>query len=305
MGIADWSVPFKLRSAPYTDDPIPGSVAPVELPINSVITFPTGDLVVYRLRPDGCKLTNVVRETKDYVPQADGAILHRRFVGGMEMELVIQMWQPNDKIACDHILQEMVDTLEGYLYGLLNAGDNEGRIAWAPTGGASGAPGSNGYRMLDDLRLLSFPAESQAPGAPFEIQVTVDCDRPYAQDETQLAPAVPGVVTNYGNRPTFPVWSIQGPLSSFFLVNTDNNDTFWYDGTLPPAAGNIAAGEFVEVDTFRNTVTKIVGGVPTMNLKPYVQMLDSEFFTLPPGDSTITISPAPGASTALINAAWQ
>lgn len=297
MAVGDWSVPFKLTSKVYTNYPIPGSVAPDPLPINSVVTLLGGDQVVYRLRSDACSLTNVVRQTKDYMPQADGAILHRRFVGGMEMALTFQLWQVNDRIACDAVLQEMIDTLDGYLYGLLNAGDNEGRIAWAPVGGASGAPGSNGYRMLEDIRLLSYPTETQAPGAPYEIAVTIDCARPYAEDETQLQPAVPGVVVNYGNRTTYPVWQIYA--SSFTLTNTTTGDVLQFDDSQPgcPSVG----GGYVEINTFRNTAYLNGSGA---NLKPGIVMVNSDFFPLPPGSNTITCPGAGGGSLCLVNAAW-
>ena len=150
MGVSNWGLPFYLTSKVYTDDPEPDTEAPDPLPINQVFTLRGGEQVKYLLRPDGCSLTNSVRETKDFIPQADGAILHRRFTAGMEMQLTIQMWETSEQIACDAVLQQMLDTLNGYLYGLINAGDNQGRIAWLP------AQGWN-IRMLDDIRLLSYP----------------------------------------------------------------------------------------------------------------------------------------------------
>jgi hypothetical protein len=300
MAIADWTVPFRLTSTPYTDHPIPATTAPNPLPINTATTLVGGESVIYRLKPDGCSMTNVVRETKDYVPQADGAILHHRFVGGMEAQLTFQMWQNDSKIACDHILQEMVDTLEGYLYGLINAGDNEGRLTWAPVGGASGAPGSNGYRMMEDIRLLSYPVESQAPGAPLEVVVTIDCERPYCEDETQLSPAVPGTVVNYGNRPTYPVYKIYGNYTSFTLKNTTTGEQFAYDGALPGAMA-VGPGDYMEIDTFHNTLYLNGAGA---NLKPGVVMVDSDFSPLVPGNNVITCPGVGAASIALVNAAW-
>jgi hypothetical protein len=295
MAVGDWSVPFLLTSTVYTNNPIPASVAPNPLPINSVVTFPGGDLVFYRLRPDACTLTNVVRQTKDYVPQADGAILHRRFTGGMEMQLTVQLWQSNDRIACDAILQEMIDTFNGYLYGLLNAPDNAGRISWTPVG--------QSVRMLDDIRLLSYPVESQSPGAPFEITCTIDTYYPYAENLTQLSPSIPGTVVNYGNRPTYPVWKVYGPYTGFTLANSTTGDTFTYDGTLPGAAG-VGALSYMEIDTFRNTLYLNGSGA---NLKPGVVMVDSDFSPLLPGNNVIAITytgGAGGASVGLINAAW-
>lgn len=302
MPIADWTVPFTLVSTPYTNYPTPGGVSVNPLPINTVVTFPSGT-GYYFLRSDGCSLSNTVRQTKDYVPQADGAILHRRFTGGMEMNLAIQLWQNTTDIACDELLQEMLDTLMGYLYGLINAGDNQGRIRWAPVGGTSTNPSSNGIRMLDDIRLLSYPTSSQERGGPVEVSVIVDCARPYAEDETQLNPTVPtDPIINYGNRPTFPVWQIYSPLTNlqFTLTNTTNGDSFTFDDTLP-GCPNVGIGNYIEIDTFRNTVYKNGSGA---NMKPGIDMTNSDFFTIPPGTHTITCPGVSASSKCLINAAW-
>lgn len=301
MPIADWAVPFLLTSKVYTNAPEPGGVAPDPLPINALVTFPGGDQGIYYLRPDGCTLTNSVRQTKDNVPQEDGAILHRRFLAGMEMNLAIQLWDNENQIACDDLLQDMHDTLMGYLYGLLNADDNEGRISWTPVGQSA--------RMLDDIRLLTYPTESQTPGGPYEIGVSVDCALPYSENLTQLAPAVPGTVINLGNRPTYPVWQIYngtGANLAFTLTNTTTGDKFTFNDALPGCA-DIAAGEYVEIDTFRNSVTKVAGAVLT-NVAAGVQMVDSDFFLIPPGSNTITCVASTGSigasSKALINASW-
>jgi hypothetical protein len=297
LPIADWTVPFDLRSLVYTNNHEPGGTFTDPLPINTVATFPSGT-GFYLLREDGCSLANQVRSTKDFVPQEDGAILHRRFTGGMEMTLAIQMWQNKSKIACDELLQEMKDTLMGYLYGLLNAGDNDGRIRWAPTGGTSGAPGSNGYRMLDDIRLLTYPAETHQPGSPYEIGVTIDCDLPYAQDETQLTVSLSGAVINYGNRPAYPVWQITA--DAFTLTNTTTNESFSFDDGLPgcPPVG----GGYVEIDTFHNSATIVNVGPVYDNAAAGIDMTGSDFFLIVPGSNAITLNAGSGAC--LINAAW-
>lgn len=289
MGVTDWTTQFNLLSTDYTDFPIPGSVAPSPLPINVPITFAGGELGIYHLRPDACKLSNTVRETKEFVPQGDGAILHRRFTGGMEMGLTVQMWQPNDQIACGAILQTMVDTLEGYLYGLLNAGDDEGRLTWTPAGQLQ--------RMMQDIRLLTYWEEAQAPGAAFEVSFSIDCARPYTENAAQLSPAVPGTVVNPGNRPAFPVWKIFS--GAFTLTNVTTGQVLQFNDAQPgcPSVG----GGYVEINTFRNTVYLNGSGA---NLKPGIVMVNSDFFTLVPGNNVITCPGAGGGSVCLVNAAW-
>lgn len=303
---ADWTVPFSLRSKVYTNNPTPLGVDDDPIALNEAVTFLNGT-GYYLLRQDGCSLTNQVRSQKEFVPQEDGAILHGRFTGGMEMTLAIQMWQNASNFACDDLLQEMVDTLEGYLYGLLNAGDNEGRITWEPSGGSSNVPGSNGRRMLDDIRLLTYPTGSQAPGQAYELGVTIDCELPYTEDETQLSVNLTDgsvAVTNYGNRPTYPVYRLDGAgWSTQTLTNTTTGDIFTYDDTLP-GAPNIGPGEWLEIDTFRNTVTKGPAAPTLTNAAAGIIMEESVFGPLLPGVNLIELFVVGSTGTALVNGAW-
>ena len=301
MPLADWTVPFELTSAPYA--------AATTLSFNTPVVFTSGTGTFF-LRGDGCGLNNQVRQTKEFVPQEDGAILHRRFLGGMEMSLAVQLWQDTETIACDTLQKEMLDTLMGYAYGLLNAGDNQGRISWMPSGGSSTASTS---RMLDDLRLLSYPVESQQPGSPYEVSFTVDCALPYAEDLTPLNPGISGgggTVVNYGNRSSYPVWQVyngSGAHLAFTLTNTLTGDSFSFDDTLPGCA-DIASGEYVEIDTFRNSATKVAAGPVLSNVAAGVVMTTSDFFLIPPGSNTITLVASTGSiggsSQCLINSAW-
>jgi hypothetical protein len=303
MPLADWTVPFTLTSTPYTS---------TLLSLNTPTVLASGDSSIFYLRPDGCQLNATVRQTKDNVPQADGSILHRRFMTGMEMNLVVQMWQDNDKIACDSLLEEMLDLFMGYAYGLLNAGDNEGRISWAPTFGSSVSSTS---RMLEDIRLLSYPVETQQPGSPYEVALTVDSVWPYAADLTQLSPSLSGgsgTVLNLGNRPTYPVWKIYGPYDAFVLTDTSvtPNAIIRWDQTLPGAGAALTNAEYIEIDTFRNSVTKVAAGPVLSNVAAGIDMTASEFFTISPGSHSITVSYTSGnatnnnSSVALINAAF-
>jgi len=303
MPLADWTVPFTLTSSVYSA---------TGLSINTSVLLPSGDRGTFFFRPDGCQLNATVRQTKDNVPQADGSILHRRFMTGMEMQLVVQMWEDNDKIACDSLLEEMLDVFMGYVYGLLNAGDNEGRMTWVPTNGSSVSSTS---RMLEDIRLLSYPVESQQGGSPYEVALTVDSVWPYAADFTQLAPSLSGgsgTVINRGNRPSYPVWQIYGPYDAFVLTDTSvtPNAIIRWDQTLPGAGAALTNAEYIEIDTFRNSVTKVAAGPVLSNVAAGIDMTASEFFTISPGSHAITVSYTSGnvtnnnSSKALINAAW-
>ncbi len=294
MPIADWSVPFSLLSAPYA--------ASTELPINTPITTFANGTGIYLLRPDACHLRNGVRAVKENVPQEDGSILHRRFLTGSEMDLTVQFWQTRNVIACDELLQEMSDTFMGYAYGLLNAGDNEGRVLWTPAGGSSPLPSTR--RMLDDLRLFTYPVESISANQPYELSLTVDCDLPYSQDETQDDPAIPGTIANYGNRPTFPVMKLYGTFTGVLVTNTSTGAIWQWDGTLPNAGGAINSPHYIEVNTFHNTAYLDSN---QDNLLAGVIQTTSDFFSLIPGNNVITVAytgGAGGASLMLTNGAW-
>lgn len=300
MPITDWTVPFDLTSWVWTD----GVDTP--LPLNQAVTFTNG-VGVYRLKMDACSLTNVVRQTKDFVPQGQGAILHRRWVGGMEMLLTVQMWELGDKIACDALLQEMCDEISGYLFGLLNAVDNEGRISWNPVGGSSAISTS---RMLDNLRLLSYPSVSQGPGAPLEMAFSVDTEYPYAEDLTQtrtpIADGTTVVITNLGTEPTFPVFQVNrlnnvtDPVacSVFTIQNLTTGENFLWIGNVP-GSQQISGGSYGEIDSFGNTMFEDGNGA---NLTPGIDFVSSEFPVLEPGANSITISGAD--MDVLWNSAW-
>jgi hypothetical protein len=300
MPITDWTVPFDLTSWVWTD------AVDTPLPLNQEVTFTNG-VGVYRLRMDACALNNVVRQTKDFVPQGQGAILHRRWVGGMEMSLTVQMWERGDKIACDELLQEMTDELSGYLFGLLNAVDNEGRIAWTPVGGSSTI---STRRMLDNLRLLSYPTTSQSPGAPFEMVFSLDTEYPYALDLTQTTtPVADGatvVITNLGTEPTYPVFKVNqlatvvDPVacSVFTIQNLTTGQNFFWLGNVP-GSQQIPGLSYAEIDTFGETMFMNGNGA---NLTPGIDFVYTEFPFLEPGANSITISGTD--MDVLWNSAW-
>jgi hypothetical protein len=316
MPIPDWTVPFWLRSYVYASDPTPGGVADDSpgLPINQTIADFEGEgQGIYLLRQEGCSLVNGgVRMTKEHVPQGDGDILHRRFVSGSEITLAVQMWQTTNKPACDELLQVMSDTLMGYAYGLLNAGDNEGRVIWTPAGEAT--------RMLDDCQLLSYPVSSQSAREAYELVFSLDSPWPYAMDSVQdpadnlpnLSTAASSIV-NGGNRSSYPVILLYGDLSGTDLqtvTNVTTGEFFQYD-CAQPGSPNIDVGgnEWLEIDMFKNTVYKVVstgGGAPftLSNAEAGIVMDTSTFFTLAPGTNNVVLTLGSSTGKCLSNSAW-
>ena len=282
MPLADWTVPFELTSALFDPNPLP-------------INTDTGS-GIYLLRPEGCSLGPTVRATKEDIPQASGSILHDRYLTGTEMTLAVQLWGTINQPACDtpDLQQEMLDTFMGYAAHLLNAGDNEGRISWAPSGTSE--------RMLDDIRLLSYPTGELLEGV-LELTMTIDTRFPYSMELTELQAPLDAseIVMNIGNLPTYPVFQLDGPFSTLILANTTTGAQWTYDAALPGAA-SVGPTDYIEIDTFRNTAYLNGNGA---NMKAGIDPLTAEFFPLAVGANTLTLSgDGPLTGLALVNGAY-
>lgn len=263
-------------------------------PYSGTLVFNVQSDRLYLLDQQGCEFNITVRSTKDNVPQADGSILHHRFLTGVEMVLTIQLWESQDRVACDDLLASMLDEISGSFRSLLNAGDNEGRLAWEIDGGNT--------RMLDDCRLLVYP-EVRMTEALTIVTVTIDSKYPYAEDLTQVATLIEAgdtvTITNDGTAEYFPVFQINrlypaaagaSPVSSFVIANNTSGQQISYDGAFP-GASSISANRFAEIDCFSNTIyesTSPVGPGDGANLKAGVDELNSEYFSLLTGDNEIT-----------------
>lgn len=92
-------------------------------------------------------------------------------------------------------------------------------------------------------------------------------------------------VTNGGHVASKPTWTLVGPLTSFQAIRP-------VDGAKLQYGAAIAAGTTVTIDTTRNTITdqdgnNLFGGLVGA----------PKFFTIPPGQTTLTVS-ADGATSA-------
>ncbi len=192
-------------------------------------------------------------------------------------------------LACESsLLTQMLDDLTGALRSLLNAGDNQGRLAWEVDGGNE--------RMLDDVRLLVYPVFT--PGPPPSVTFTIDSQYPYAQDlnqtRTPVADGVPVIVDNTGSADYQPVFLVNqlngvvdsGAVHTFTIQNLTTGEQFVYDDSLPGASPISAGGHYAEINTFANTIFLDGDGA---NLKAGVDELNSEYLSLPIGSSVIQI----------------
>lgn len=238
---------------------------------------------IYLLDRSGCSFDIQVRSTTDNVPQADGSILHHRFLTGTQMKLAFVLGETTEIPACDETLELMLQELTGAFRSLLNAGDNAGRLAWDVPGGS--------IRMLDDVRLAVYP-EFDAGGALPTVTVTIDSQYPYAQNLTQESDSITDgnttTLDNNGTADYFPVFQVQGATSGFTLENLTTGVQFVYDANLPGAVA-IGGGDYAEIDTFRNTIFLNGNGA---NLKAGVDQLNSDYWALVVGENDVTITGA-------------
>ncbi len=262
-------------------------------PYNGTLTFneQTGS-GIYLLIQEGCNFQIDVRSTTDNVPQADGSIPHTRFLTGTQMQLTVQLWETLNEIACEgELLVAMLDDLSGAVRSLLNAGDNEGRLAWEIDGGNE--------RMLDDVRLLVYPTFT--PGPPPTVTFTIDSQYPYAQDlnqtRTGVADGATVTITNTGSADYMPVFLVNqlngvvdgSAVNDFTIENVTTGERFVYSSSLPGADPISAGGHYAEINTFTNTIYEDGDGA---NLKAGVDQLLSEYFALQIGANDITIDGA-------------
>lgn len=273
--VIDWSLPFTLET-PFAD-----------------LDFNASDGIGMKLVPELCVARYSVRSTKDNVPQGDGSELHFRFKTGYEIGMTAELWATKDLIACDTDITTLGEALDGALSSLLNPPDQAGRLKWAPSGTGT-MPGA---RMFDDLALLESPVATMQAGGAIRVQWVLDTQWPYAIDQAEQDIDVNGtvVIGMEGTADYYPVIKVfagGSPLSNFIISNVTQGKALSYDGTAIPT------GEYLEIDTFKNTA--FLNGDQANYLNGFDPEL-TDFFTLSPGDNQIDTN---CQTTFLTNNAW-
>lgn len=246
-----------------------------------------------------------IRAEKFGIPQADGSYLRRRFTDGYVIKMACEFWTKETASACattSPSSREMNDNLNRHLRSILNGG---GRLRWTPTGA--------GARILDDLWLLDGPHIVEGDGFT-GAQFTLDTRFPYAIDFTQtLTDFAEGgdthLLDNTGTAPFYPVWKIYAGASPGKYVKitrqaADPADdlSIVFDSTLATPDLTIPAGQYVEIDTFRETAYLNGDGA---NYKAAIDVQASDFFALQVGDNTI-VTTGDGSDTVLeVECLWQ
>lgn len=290
LSVSKWEVPFTLSAFGET------------LQLNDAVTLPgSGDTVHYLLNPAECEALIPIRVQDDNVPQGDGEQTHERFYQGYLMTLAIQMWETDNKPACDALLQEASDELMLFVRRFTNqptpiATSQDNRVFWTPDGAGD-------RRMIRRCVLneaLTWTLNDGIVQANFQVKSMY----PYAWNSTEIPTDIPSgsddVLTNGGTADFWPVFRVFGPVDAFTIINQDaldaegNEMKIVYDGTAIPG------GSYGEIDTFRNTM--YLNGDQN-NLKGSLSMADTDFFPLIVGDNTLTYTSSDPSSSLRI--LWQ
>jgi len=262
MPIPNWNMPATLASV-YGD---------LALNANS------GDR--YLLVDAECDEWQDVRAELQNIPTADGSLIQERFLTGTRLKLVISLWVDEDP-ACNEDLVRMSDTLAQHAGSMVKAAFS-GRFLWTPDGHPT--------RLIQYMQLTERMTWSQAQR---DIRATLlfDSPFPYAIDFTQEDDTTSGsiVLNNTGNTPFYPVFKVTGG-GAFTLSNDTTGFAIVYTGSY---------SGYAEIDTFRNTIYENGNGA---NLKDGLDVENSDFFSLVPGNNVISISG--GTVEILWQAAW-
>lgn len=262
MPVANWNVPATLASV-YGD-----------LALNQA----TGHR--YLLVNAECDMWQDTRIQQLNIPQGDGSLVQERFWTGTRLKLVVSLWADDD-VACESDLTAMTDTLAKWAGSMLKAAWS-GRFLWEPEGAA--------IRLLDYMQLTQR-MQWDYSNADVRAVLLFDSPFPYAMDYTQQSTSTSGgmVLNNTGNTTFFPVFKVTGG-GAFTLSNDTIGQSIVYTGGY---------SGYAEIDTFRNTIYENGNGA---NLKDGLDVENSDFFGLVPGNNVISISG--GTVEALWQAAW-
>ena len=286
MSIVEWG-----RAGPGLP-PIPFDLITVEgtLELNRC----DGSEPYYMLIPESCLAISENRVTKDNIPQKDGSILHKRFRTGYTVALTIQYWESPSQPACGGTLVDMHDVMMRHLRAMLN---ESGRLIWEPT--------DHDARFFDEMRWLK-EVTTDVQAAFVQVSFALDSPFPYAldfeQSSTVIADGTIGTtLDNTGSAPMYPVIRVDGPTDSFVIRNETTDEEIIYDSSFP-GAQPIGAGDYAEIDTFKDTIYE--NGDQT-NLKPGIDIEDSDFFALEVGPNQITIQGDGSNPTPTVTFLWQ
>jgi hypothetical protein len=308
--ILEWDIPFMLIPSVGLAGTSPGLPG---LPFNDQAYWESTALGIFQLDPAKCQAGAARRITRNNIAQADGEITHRKFKTGFVIELNAILYERIGSgaiPACGGTLRQMGDMLSEYLEATAN---NDAQLLFWPSRWPATGPIPL-PRMMDMARAMG-PSGNDSSGSSFVSVVTekdpegpqVDVtfaflsplpyltdfmDYPTTPDATVTWASGAQTVPNDGNTDYYPTVRVWGPADGFELVNysilddAGNPLTLVYDDTLPGAIP-IASGNYLEIDTFRNSAQIHLPGGGTDNGLPGIDVRQTDYWTLAPGNNDI------------------
>lgn len=291
----DWDIAYDLNTPQGTFQFNQATTSP----------FTSDGNYLYLLDHEKCSATpGPLRLTIDPIPQADGSIIPPSFKSGYQLRLSVQLWvQDGDGAdarspACCADKQVMWDTLLMHMNALMNPSvadlyGGNARLLWTPCDYVDG-------RLLDHIRLTEWPTVADE-GNVSVVTLTLGTEFPYSIDAVENQNYLDWVAFNGGSSvmyPVFRVFATGAPVGSFTITNMTTGESISYDEGYP-GANFIPAGQFVEINTFRNTVYLNGSGA---NYKPGINVAASDFFPLQLGENDITFTSDIGGSCLML---WQ
>lgn len=259
----------------------------------------------YQCVPASCDLGWQARVTRTDIAAADGSILGKGFATGVEVNMVVECWEEFEQPACGTVLTEMMDTLRGHLFALLKDTQGVGRLT-ADVPDATIPVTLLDRRMVDDIQLAEIANPKLVDQVRMAQAFTLDSPFPYvmrANQESITINNTADVIVMTGTAWFMPVIKVYGPFSggACYIDHNDLGVSIAYSD-FRPGAPTIGAGEYLEIDTFRNVATKVAPGPVLSDAMAGIELSQSDFFPLVPGSNEIETN---ADVEFLINQAWQ
>lgn len=304
MANVQWrEIPFFLNAVAPDGDL---SVAQPQVAFNPLMLGNDGPQ--WLVDPDNCQCGAGMRVTRDSVPQSGGDIMHKHFKTGFVFQMaaiaaVIKgaVSGEGGEISGPVCGSDLVDMFDNLMF-TLNAMQNvDGNLIWQPTGHPDRAMYSARWLGADGSGGTGFTAVETERDDEIFVGITFALLSPFpyamdaAQTTTPLGGSSPVTITQGGTVEFFPVIRVFGPTSAFVLHNNTTGELLSYSAAFPGASA-IPPGQYIEFDFFRNTAYFNGDGA---NAKPGIDVLNSDFWSLIPGDNELECD---GASADLL---WQ
>lgn len=249
-----------------------------------------------------------LRATVERVPMRDGALIYDAYTSEMQPVLEGRVWATTPE-RCSDLASQLKNALrdimraDGTLY-FLPSGYPERRIT---------------VRAYDKVTL-----SGTGPTKRFQLSLVSPDDRSYAsvinsQDSSvvtsggeegllefpfhfpfSFGTASAGgeiTVTSYGEVETWPIFKIYGALSGPTIYNLTTGEQLGFPGMI------IGAGDYIEIDT-RYETARLNGSVAN-NMLQWVDIVNSSFFQLAPGDNALRLAGSFPDSNAKLNIQWR